>query len=146
MTEMDALVERVLDAPRPAVWRAFTEPEQLAAWFGPEGVVVPPESVSMDLRSGGGWSMRMHDDAGRRLHEGTARILQIEHESLLVTEERWAMAGLQPTTLRTRIELHDAGDDRTLLRIVQGPHGDMVGAAVASWEAGLARLEALLAG
>ena len=32
---------RLFDAPRALVYRAFTEPEQLAAWWGPTGNVLP---------------------------------------------------------------------------------------------------------
>ena len=42
---------RVFDAPREAVWRAWTEAEQLQRWFGPKGCTVP--ACSLDLRPGG---------------------------------------------------------------------------------------------
>ena len=42
-------VSRVVDAPRELVWRAFTEPEHLAAFWGGPGITVPVESVTMDL-------------------------------------------------------------------------------------------------
>lgn len=42
-------VYRVVDAPRELVWRAFTEPEHLAAFWGGPGITVPVESVTMDL-------------------------------------------------------------------------------------------------
>ena len=42
---------RVFDAPRAAVWRAWTEAEQLQRWFGPKGCTVP--ACSLDLRPGG---------------------------------------------------------------------------------------------
>lgn len=143
--EADVLLERVLHAPRTLVWRAFTNPAELAAWFGPEGSVMTARDVQVDLRPGGGWSMQMRDADGGVLHRGRARILALEEPWLLVTEEDWAMAGLEPATLRTRIELTDAGEGRTRLRILQGPHGAMRGAAIGSWEQSLARLETLLA-
>ncbi len=36
-----------------AVWRAWTEPEQLAAWWGKRGWRTPLESVTLDVRPGG---------------------------------------------------------------------------------------------
>ena len=45
-------VSRVVDAPRELVWRAFTEPEHLAAFWGGPGITVPVESVAMDVRPG----------------------------------------------------------------------------------------------
>src|SRR5215211_9071905 len=54
---MDAVVERNvnLDATPDDVWRALTEPEELAAWFGPE--------AELDVRPGG--RGRFVDDDGR---------------------------------------------------------------------------------
>ena len=34
-------IERTFDAPRELVYRAFTNPDQIAAWFGPVGYSVP---------------------------------------------------------------------------------------------------------
>lgn len=45
------LVERTFDAPREAVFRAWTEPERLARWFGPHGSTIP--FCEMDVRPGG---------------------------------------------------------------------------------------------
>ncbi len=42
---------RVFDAPRALVWRAFTEPERLAKWWGPKGFTV--HTAKVDLRPGG---------------------------------------------------------------------------------------------
>jgi len=33
----DLSISRVFDAPRALVYRAFTDPEQVAAWWGPTG-------------------------------------------------------------------------------------------------------------
>jgi uncharacterized protein YndB with AHSA1/START domain len=45
------IITRTFNAPRELVWRAWTEPERIAKWFGPKGVTV--KSAKMDLRSGG---------------------------------------------------------------------------------------------
>jgi uncharacterized protein YndB with AHSA1/START domain len=42
---------RVLDAPLPAVWSAWTEPDQLRRWFGPKSFTVA--ECTMELRPGG---------------------------------------------------------------------------------------------
>ena len=47
----DFVVSRVFDAPREKVWRCFTEPERMKAWFGPKGSTVV--ASKMDLRVGG---------------------------------------------------------------------------------------------
>lgn len=42
---------RVLDAPRELVWRAWTDPELVAKWWGPKGVTNPVSEI--DPRVGG---------------------------------------------------------------------------------------------
>jgi uncharacterized protein YndB with AHSA1/START domain len=45
------VITRAFDAPRDLVWKAFTEPERMAAWWGPPGSTVG--RYAMDLRPGG---------------------------------------------------------------------------------------------
>ena len=45
------VIERVFDAPRDAVYRAWTKPDLIAKWWGPEGFSAP--SINVDLRVGG---------------------------------------------------------------------------------------------
>jgi uncharacterized protein YndB with AHSA1/START domain len=42
---------RVFDAPRDRVWKAWTQPEQLKQWWGPQGFKV--HTCKVDLRPGG---------------------------------------------------------------------------------------------
>lgn len=44
-------VTRTFDAPRPLVWKAFTEADRMAAWWGPPGTTL--RHSSMDLQPGG---------------------------------------------------------------------------------------------
>lgn len=44
---------RIFDAPRELAYRAFTDPGQLAQWFGPAGCWVPRDSIEIDARPGG---------------------------------------------------------------------------------------------
>jgi uncharacterized protein YndB with AHSA1/START domain len=45
------VITRVFGSPRELVFKAWTEPERIAKWFGPKGVTV--KSAKMDLRPGG---------------------------------------------------------------------------------------------
>lgn len=56
-------VGRVYDVPRQALFRAWIEPAQLAAWFGPHGISTPLTRMSIDARAGGHWRMCMVNDA-----------------------------------------------------------------------------------
>ncbi|WP_225800913.1 SRPBCC domain-containing protein [Streptomyces sp. NK15101] len=59
-TELTAIaVTRVLDAPRAEVYRAWTEPERFAQWWGPRGFTTEPSTVALDVRVGGTWKATM---------------------------------------------------------------------------------------
>jgi uncharacterized protein YndB with AHSA1/START domain len=45
------VISRVLNAPRELVWKAWTERDRLAQWFGPKGVTIT--TASLDFRPGG---------------------------------------------------------------------------------------------
>ena len=49
----DLSMSRVFDAPRTLVYRAFTDPEHLAAWWGPTGSVRPLDEMEFEVRPGG---------------------------------------------------------------------------------------------
>jgi uncharacterized protein YndB with AHSA1/START domain len=59
-------ITRVFEAPPERVWREWTDPEAFADWFGGRDGVVPLETVSMDVRPGGSWSMTMLAGPERR--------------------------------------------------------------------------------
>jgi uncharacterized protein YndB with AHSA1/START domain len=57
-------ITRSFDASREAVFDAWTDPAKFAVWFGTDGVDVPAETLSMDVRPGGSWRaiMKLPDD------------------------------------------------------------------------------------
>lgn len=59
---MDLVITRVFDAPRERVWRAYTEPEMIKRWWGPEHFTAP--SIKVDLRVGGKYVYTMRGPAG----------------------------------------------------------------------------------
>jgi uncharacterized protein YndB with AHSA1/START domain len=44
-------IVRIIEAPRERVWKAWTEPAELAQWWGPNGVTIPTSEI--DLKVGG---------------------------------------------------------------------------------------------
>src|SRR5436189_5217103 len=44
---------RIFDAPRALVYQAFTDPDHLAAWWGPIGNSLPRDEIEFDVRPGG---------------------------------------------------------------------------------------------
>jgi uncharacterized protein YndB with AHSA1/START domain len=51
-SSQELIISRVFDAPRELVYRAFTDPDQLAKWFGPVGYSVPRGKTRLELRAG----------------------------------------------------------------------------------------------
>lgn len=56
------LLEKIFDAPRELVWKAWTESELIKKWWGPEGFYSP--SIQVDLRVGGKYIFAMHGPKG----------------------------------------------------------------------------------
>ena len=55
-------IERVLDAPRELVFKAWTEPKHMVQWFGPRGFTTT--IVAHDFRPGGTYRLRMRGPEG----------------------------------------------------------------------------------
>jgi len=59
----ELVVTRVFDSPRELVFRAWTEPERVRRWWGPEGFTMP--YCDIDLRPGGTFLRCMRSPGGR---------------------------------------------------------------------------------
>lgn len=55
-------MERVFDAPRELVFKAYSDPEYLKQWWGPKGWTLPVSN--MDFRPGGTWHYCMRGPGG----------------------------------------------------------------------------------
>ncbi|HTH95431.1 MAG TPA: SRPBCC family protein [Rhodocyclaceae bacterium] len=65
-TDLDARTlrfERLLNAPREKVWRAWTDPAHVGNWWGPDGFTTTTREI--DVRTGGHWRFVMHGPDGR---------------------------------------------------------------------------------
>jgi len=60
--DRELLITRTLNAPVELVWEAFTNPEHVANWWGPNGFT--NTIYTMDLRPGGLWELVMHGPDG----------------------------------------------------------------------------------
>ena len=60
--DQEFTITRVFDAPRELVWKAWTDPEQVARWYGPRGFSTPRSTITMDVRRGGTFALTMVDD------------------------------------------------------------------------------------
>jgi uncharacterized protein YndB with AHSA1/START domain len=60
--DREIVLTRVFAAPRAMVWKAWTDPEQLAKWWGPTGFTNPV--CEIDVRPGGQIRIDMHAPNG----------------------------------------------------------------------------------
>jgi uncharacterized protein YndB with AHSA1/START domain len=77
----EIVTERVFNAPRALVWRAFTEPDRLARWWG-RGHKLDVERL--DVRRGGHWRFVEHAESGIHGFEGRYREV-VPPERLVMT-------------------------------------------------------------
>jgi uncharacterized protein YndB with AHSA1/START domain len=69
---VDLVLERVIDAPRPLVFKAWTDPDQIARWWGPKGFTTI--DYEMDIRPGGTYRFHMRSpEGGDRRKRGVYR-------------------------------------------------------------------------
>lgn len=61
-SELALELRRVLPAPRPVVYRAFSDAEELARWWGPEGFTIP--SLEFEPRAGDKYRIEMQPPEG----------------------------------------------------------------------------------
>ncbi|HEV8205719.1 MAG TPA: SRPBCC domain-containing protein [Acidimicrobiia bacterium] len=76
-------ITRVFDAPRELVWKAWTDPEHVARWFGPRGFTTPLSTITMDVRTGGSFELMMVADDGKEYPAGGTFLEIVEPERLV---------------------------------------------------------------
>ena len=74
-------ITRIYDAPVKAVWDAWTEPDQVAQWWGPRGFTLTTHAK--DLRPGGTWEYTMHGPDGTD-YPNITKYHEVERYALLV--------------------------------------------------------------
>ena len=99
-------LSRRFKAPREAVFRAFTDPEALVKWYGPEGMSVA--DLEVDLRPGGAYSLvfRQADGGGHPL-SGVYR--EVSPPERLVMTRVWGQGDMAGVETLVTIDLAEAG-------------------------------------
>jgi uncharacterized protein YndB with AHSA1/START domain len=60
--DRELLISRTLNAPVELVWEAWTKPEHIANWWGPNGFT--NTITKMEIKPGGEWDLVMHGPDG----------------------------------------------------------------------------------
>lgn len=142
-------ISRIFNAPRELVYQAFTDPDQLAQWFGPVGWVVPRDTVEVDARPGGyqRFVMVNADDPSQR-SPVTATFTEVVANELLVGEQSAeGIAGFEGVaTMTLRLEFHEEPGGKTRLELRQGPFTHQLEeGSREGWNSSFGKLDDLLA-
>jgi uncharacterized protein YndB with AHSA1/START domain len=140
----ELVITRVFDAPRELVWKAWTDPEHVARWWGPKNYTSPV--CKIDFRVGGKYLFCMRSPEGKDFWStGTYKEI-IPPEKIVVTDSfadsegnvvsatEYGMPEM-PLELQVTVTFEDLGDGKTkmTLRHVGFPEGEMSEMAGAGW-------------
>jgi uncharacterized protein YndB with AHSA1/START domain len=105
--DQEIRIERIFDAPRDLVWRAYTEPQLIAQWWGRGNRV---EVERMEVERGGHWRYVEHDPEGQA-HGFEGRYREVTPKERLVQTFEWD--GMPGYTVVNSATFEDLGDGRT---------------------------------
>ena len=110
----DIVTTRLLDAPRDLVWRAFTDPTQISAWWGPRGFRTTTQAH--DLRVGGRWTHTMRGPDGTD-YPNYLVYTRVEPPALLAWDHGTAPGAEPLFRCLVTFEAVGAAGERTLLTL-----------------------------
>lgn len=87
----EIVVIRVFDAPRERVFKAYTDPNSIPLWWGPEFLTTTVDK--MDVRQGGIWRFVQHDVEGNEYAFHGVYHESLAPERLVLTWEYEGMPG-----------------------------------------------------
>jgi uncharacterized protein YndB with AHSA1/START domain len=105
-TDREIHIERVFDASRDAVWRAFTEPDLVKQWWGRGNKLVIEK---MEVERGGHWRFVEHSAEGVHGFEGRYR--EVTPKERIVQTFEWD--GMPGHTVLETVTMQDLGNGRT---------------------------------
>jgi uncharacterized protein YndB with AHSA1/START domain len=145
------LIERIFNAPRELVWKAWTEPERMMRWWGPRDYSCP--SCEIDFRVGGVWLGCMRSPEGQEIWS-TGVYREIEPlERFVITDSfadadgnvvpatHYGMPADIPMEMLVSVTFEDVGGKtRMTLRHEGLPAGEMIDGANVGWNESLDKL------
>jgi uncharacterized protein YndB with AHSA1/START domain len=144
--DQQVLITRIFEAPRERVFEAWLDPDQVAAWFGPEGMDTPRDRVNIDPRVGGRYELAMvQRGGGGEFAVGYEIIELVEPELIVLRSDPMPEVGMHEPTV-VRVEFHDHGT-KTRMTLSDAPYPrEARGHAEAGWSAAFDKLAAVVAG
>jgi uncharacterized protein YndB with AHSA1/START domain len=145
-SDRQVLITRIFEAPRERVFRAWTDPDDVAEWYGPEHFDTPRDKVRIDLEVGGRYELTMvRRDDGAEYLVGYEILEIVEPELLVLRSDPMPEVGM-PDPIVLRIEFHDHGE-KTRMTLSDGPYPvEARGHAEAGWTSAFDKLARRVAG
>jgi len=113
--DREIVLGRVIDAPRSLVYSAWTDPDQIQMWFGPEGMAI--ETKEIDLKPGGVWRFDMVAAGGIR-YSNRMIFLRMEAPALIEVEHGSDRED-DPDRFRMLVTFDEQSDGKTVLTLRQ---------------------------
>ena len=113
--DREIVISRVIDAPRSVVYSAWTDPNQIQKWFGPEGFAI--ETKEIDLNPGGVWRFDMVAPDGFRYNNRMV-FLRLEAPALIEIEHGSDQDD-DPFKFRMLVTFDEQSDGKTVLTLRQ---------------------------
>jgi uncharacterized protein YndB with AHSA1/START domain len=110
--ELRLRLRRVLPVPPAAVFKAHTNPEELAKWWGPKGFTVP--AIELDLRVGGSYRIAMQPPDGDVFHL-SGEFRAVEPPERLSYTFRWDPPDTDDRETVVAISLRDLGGSTEMI-------------------------------
>jgi uncharacterized protein YndB with AHSA1/START domain len=150
-SDVEFVLSRTFNAPRTLVWDAWSKPEHLKQWWGPEGWELPV--CEIDFREGGTWVYCMKgpdgmESWGKAYYQELKRPERIVYRDTFIDADRQPLEGMPEMTIT--VEFAEADGKTTLTSRALFPSAEALKATVEmGMEEGMKqtwdRLEALLA-
>jgi uncharacterized protein YndB with AHSA1/START domain len=122
--DLDLTLERVIRAPRTAVWNAWTDPSRFEKWWVPAPARCRVDRL--DVRPGGAFVTRLSEDGVAFVPHVDAAFLVVDRlERIVFTnaiDSAWRPANPAPVPMTAEITLSDHPDGTAYRIIVR--HGD----------------------
>jgi uncharacterized protein YndB with AHSA1/START domain len=113
--DREIVLSRVYAAPRPLVFRMWTEREHVSRWYGPRGFTITTHE--MDVRAGGRWRFDMIAPDGTT-YASRMDYVQVVTPELLVVDYG-SDVEVDPDRFRFTIAFDEQGDKKTVVTMRQ---------------------------
>ena len=113
--DCEIVISRVIDAPRSVVYAAWTDPDQIQEWFGPEGMMIKTKEI--DLKQGGIWRFDMVTTEGTCY---TNRMVFLRMQApALIEVEHGSDQDNDPAKFRMLVTFDEQSNGKTVLTLRQ---------------------------